>query len=241
MDLTRPGQLYKHRHALSIAMFAQVFHPGEMDCDCLAFRAKVRQLSIASAVFDQPDIDFCLKCSDCARRFQCGKFRCILRENNTQPALFCCMSDGWGATVRSTQNLHCCGSHLSVTRKGRFRHEFLLQFGILRVLSLDSSIAETFVVEEPLGLNRGKSAWNIFAAACEWPTLRACGHQGICLNMHVQDGLMHVALRRLFFGRLELYYDSLGDSGDGAQTFLLRITDWCVLVSVVLLIAVLLL
>ena len=117
------------------------------------------------------------------------------------------MGDGWGGNCTKYETLRMPGIHLKVTRKGRFRHEFLLQQLLFR----------RTVIGDPVGLNRGKKAWNVFQGACDlFGTLRCQGHTGLSGSIYVSDGLLCQSLSRKFAARHKLYYkifeEELGDA-----------------------------
>ena len=61
----------------------------------------------------------------------------------------------------------------------------------------------------PIPLKKGKKAWNVFTAACEFiDTLRHSGHEVIAISIYLFDGCLFIALSRHLQARHEMYYDS---------------------------------
>ena len=106
------------------------------------------------------------------------------------------------------------GTSLTVLRNGKFRHEFLLQRGLARISHASGEVSLLGLFEEPIGLRRGKKAWNVFQATCDWmPTLRSLGHTGIYTNLYLADGALFTALDRKFKARRKFYYRCGNDFG----------------------------
>lgn len=103
------------------------------------------------------------------------------------------MSDGWGADISSRAVSHI-GSSV-VVRSGRLRHDFLLHRGLLRVARRDGSTIIQQRISEPIGLGRGRKAWNVFSAACDFASMpRSLGARNICVSLCLFDGcLFHCA------------------------------------------------
>ena len=153
------------------------------------------------------------------------KFEKLIPENRRQPALFTYMSDGWGSTVTSRfPAAVAVGKH--VIRNARFRHEFLLQLGLLKVRQSDGRIASAVVLDGAVSLRNGKRSWQCLTAGCEFlPKMRHAGLEGVVSSFYVFDGLLASSLSRRFQVRHRLYYSDLGPL-PGAEHALSSLTDW---------------
>lgn len=98
------------------------------------------------------------------------------------------------------------GTHARITRGGKFRDEFLLQRQLIKV-STRGGTQQVMICEDPVGLQKGKTALHVFVAGCEMrPTLRHLGHRGVVVNWYCQGGQLHLALSRLYKSRHALFY-----------------------------------
>jgi hypothetical protein len=91
----------------------------------------------------------------------------LLRSNETGACLIAYGSDGWSGHIGSLTR-ESLGKHLSVTRKGRFHQEVLLEHAFVRVRRSDGSEELEVVLDRPRSLTKGKTALNVFAAATEF-------------------------------------------------------------------------
>jgi hypothetical protein len=99
----------------------------------------------------------------------------------------------------------------------------------MRISQVDGKDLLFTIFEEPLGLNKGKKAWNCFSAACEFiGTLRQQGQTGITINVYLADGALFTSLNRKFQARHFLYYRSGLASEDELRAFRLEISDWTI-------------
>jgi len=120
-------------------------------------------------------------------------------------------SDGWGSTV-TTSFVQTIGNK-KFRRFGRFRHEFLLERGIIKYHEGDQIVMEMKMA--PRRLLHGKKAWHIFIAATEFhPSLYELGHK------HIDLGLL--AGRTASFSHF---------ANDGGQAL---ISEWVVCLYIVL-------
>ena len=118
------------------------------------------------------------------------------------------------------------GSHL-VRRLGSYRHEFLLQRGLMKVRQPDGRYALAVQFCPPKGLQYGRKAGHFFTAHCEFLGLpRALGHTGPVFNVGLWDGHMVKAHTRFMHGRHELYYKSLEGIVDKDDIFALKVSEF---------------
>ena len=96
------------------------------------------------------------------------------------------MSDGWGAVVVSQHSARA-GTDLCI-RKGRFRHEFLLERALLK--SYNGLCVDTvMLMSGPRGMKHGRGSWNIYAGMRDFcNTLREDNHKGIEASIYLHDG-----------------------------------------------------
>ena len=156
-----------------------------------------------------------------------AKLDSLLRINRTRPVLCAYLSDGWGAKVSS----RCAithGDHV-VVRHGKVRHDFLLERGIFRMRRPDGESDIAFLTGPPRGLSKGKSAWNMFSAACEFQgSTRVCGHEGIIINVVLQDGMLFEPVFRMMRSIRALYYEADSGVDLGHEHVILQNTEWTI-------------
>ena len=187
-------------------------------------RRTVLQLSQVKHALTKPEHLKVLKLSHAIRTFLRRRLE-ELAVSSHGPSMLVVMSDGWGASITKTIRLQFPGSHVATTRKGKFRHEFLLQRGLFRSTLLTGHTDLLFLLEEPIGLSKGKKAWNVYVGNQQWlPTLRQLGHKGITLSVYLADGALFTALERKYRARHLLHYRSGQDLGDNA--WYLENADW---------------
>ena len=102
------------------------------------------------------------------------------------------INDAWGAYLNTTQQIRS-GEHL-VRYRGKWRHEMLLERGLVFIMEDTGSISKFMLVTPPKGLRLGKKALNVFTATNEfWDHPRILGHTGIVVSVYVQDGALFEA------------------------------------------------
>jgi hypothetical protein len=144
------------------------------------------------------------------------------REHKNDIILVAYMSDGWGASIRSTQT--CKIAHHQVARRGQFRHEFGLQRAFAKAVSAMGKPSVTMLFSETIGTLNGRSAMHFCTLACEFVgTPRSIGHRDISLTVYVFDGGLKDALSRYLQGRHSMLYRTEVDLGDEAH--LLELSD----------------
>ena len=189
------------------------------------FREMVLKLAQVKISFSDVDRDNAIKVSYTIRKFLQQRALATLQRFRFEPTLFIYMADGWGATVFDMVKLPIPGTHLVVTRSGRYRHEFLLQRGLIRISTLAEGTVLLPLIEEPLGMGLGKSAWNVYHASRDFfPSLRHAGQTGVCINLYLADGGLFDSLERKFRARHLLYYRCGLDLGQDA--FAKELSDW---------------
>ena len=130
----------------------------------IEFKRMVLQFSRVGYVLTKTEVTAALKISYAIKKHLQRKALQSLAAFPREPSMMIYMADGWGASVFETLTKPVSGTHLVVTRKGRFRHEFLLQRGLVRQ-SLSTGEQKLFtLMEDPLGLSKGKGSWNVFSA-----------------------------------------------------------------------------
>ena len=150
------------------------------------------------------------------------KMREILAAHPFAPVMFAYLSDGWGSTTTTRYTAKVSNR---VFRNARFRHEYLLQLGLLKVGS-PGGILPAIVVDGAVSLKHGKRAWQCFRAGCDFmPLMRDMGCQGIISTFYIFDGLLKRPLTRHFTSRHRLYYTEYGPAGN-SQDPLPALTDW---------------
>ena len=93
--------------------------------DLEEFRSWLLHLSSAFGIRHDSELDAQLVLSHCIQKLQREVWDMEVRANEFRPLIQTYMADGWGSTVRTTKT-YTIGTH-SIWRKGKHRHEFLLQ------------------------------------------------------------------------------------------------------------------
>ena len=185
--------------------------------NCSDFLDFVHEQTRATVVLSSDETDDAIKLAHVLKQYTRDQVSHAISRAPGQPALLMHISDGWSGECQSHIKRVVPGTHLVITRKGKFRHEFLLQRLLFRQLDARSGDDTLLtVVGDPQGLHRGKKAWNVFVGACSFfSTLRAQGHRGLCANIYLADGHLFSALVRKFRAHHKLFYtvfaDELGD------------------------------
>ena len=171
------------------------------------FIEMVKQLSQVKRTLKDDEVSNALMVSYAVKRFMRRKLETLIQDSPRDISMLVFMCDGWGASVSETIRDNFPGSHLTVTRKGRFRHEFLLQRAMFRSVDPSDITKIMHLLDDPIGLKLGKKAWNVFIANSEWlPTLRELGCKGITLSIYLADGALYSALERKYRVRHYLLY-----------------------------------
>ena len=144
----------------------------------------------------------------------------LIDGNPASPAAFVYMSDGWSTRVQSRFTKITKDEHL-VVRGGRYKHEFLLQRGLVKKKSRRLGPETVMLFGYPRGLCKGRGAWNCFTASAEFrDQLRLMGATGIAIECTVCDGALFSALTRHIDASHRMYCDpELGaDLGEDRET-----------------------
>lgn len=141
----------------------------------------------------------------------------MVRRNLGRPILCAHQSDGWGAKV-SSRCSQTCGDH-AVVRQGKVRHDVLLERAVVRApVGPGGSSEGAFLLGPPRGLSRGRTAWNMFRAACDFmPNPRVAGHEGIVVNIILQDGMLFEPVTRYMRGIRAMFYSSMSGVPQGPE------------------------
>ena len=125
------------------------------------------QLSQVKHTLTKPELFKVLKLSHAIRTFLRQRLE-ELAVSSHDPSMLVVMSDGWGASITKTIKLQFPGSYVMTTKNGKFRHEFVLQRGLFRSTLLTGHTNLLFLLEEPIGLSKGKKAWNVYVGNQQW-------------------------------------------------------------------------
>ena len=139
----------------------------------IELKKMVSRFSQVGYVMKEPEVFAASKIAFAIKKFLQRKALQSLAAFPREPSMLVYMADGWGASITNQFIKPVPGTHLVVTRKGKFRHEFLLQRGLVRQ-SLSTGEQRLFtLIEDPLGLSKGKGSWNVFTANLDFSQL--CG------------------------------------------------------------------
>ena len=104
------------------------------------FRDRFLEFTKVSRVCSKQEITECRSLSAALCDYLDAKAESLLVDGQSSPVMMCYLADGWGATCRSTvKSSSPCEKKHKVCRKGKYRYEFLLERGILRVLAGDGA------------------------------------------------------------------------------------------------------
>jgi len=191
------------------------------------FVSMVHSLAGVAQTLSEGQVDDCHRLSDIICNYSQLKWERLIVSNPDAPSLSVYMADGWSADVASyvTDKV---GSTL-VRRRGKLRHEFLLQRGLLNILTGDGRMVFAVKFSEPIGMARGRKAWNFFTAGCEFSSLsRHLGSTGIAISIYLFDGALHGPLRKHFTARHEMYYSEDYGVETGPFRVELAACDWAI-------------
>ena len=132
----------------------------------IEFKQMVLRFSQVSYVLSASERVAALKISFAIKKFLQRKALRTLAAFPHEPCMMLYIADGWGATVFNTLKAAIPGSHLVITRKGRYRHEFLLQRGLLRISLVTGNTLLLPLLEDPIGRVHGLGAWHAFNVVC---------------------------------------------------------------------------
>lgn len=181
------------------------------------FREEVDQLTKVSAALSACQLERCKVIAHGMAEYLRGQAAETIRAQSRcgKPVLMVYQCDGWSCRVRKDA-IAVEGSHL-LKRKTHFRHEFLIERGIIRTRSAglqDEPDTVHMIFGPPRGLRLGKTSWNIYTASCDFLDLLCAHHSGLCITLYVQDGMLFDASLRLFKARHSLYHSLFPSEAD---------------------------
>lgn len=176
------------------------------------FLRMLRKVATTSVCLSQKDEADALKLAHVLAKESRSKFAEFLgQEHRGDIALVAYMSDGWGATIRSSQT--CRIREHRVTRRGQFRHEFGLQRAFAKALSPTGEPQMAMMFSEPIAMRHGRTAWHFFTLACDFMgTPRSYGHADISLTVYIFDGGMKDPLSTYLMARHDFAYEGAGEA-----------------------------
>ena len=183
-----------------------------------------RQRKVCAA--GQAERDEALQFGVALKAWQQEKWAPLTHRHSQEPLGLAVMTDAWGAMVRDTRTADMRDEGLRITRKGRFRHEYLLMRAVMRCRPRIGGQVMFQKIGVPRGLKLGKEAVNVYNVGLDsMPMLKECGHKNISVTLYVEDGLLHSALKKLQSGRHQRYCEQLFfEDGEMAQQVV--DTDW---------------
>eukprot|EP00971_Amphidinium_carterae_P279525 5549207-Amphidinium_carterae.1 len=137
-----------------------------------------------------------------------------LRGVQGRPVLFQYASDCTPMKVAHRINAgSVSSSSRNIIRQGYSLKEFLVQTGFLKYFKSDNEIGVKVLLREPLPLEHGKKAGNLFIAAVEFIPKFECLTQGIRLMGYVFDRAQYSSLGRML-AQAQRMKDERSKSGD---------------------------
>ena len=171
------------------------------------FLDTIRRLKQPSLCLSKADKALTFKLAYAFRVFQRRRLRELVDCAPYDPAMLVVMADGWGSFISNTVKEAIPGSHLTITRNGKLRHEFILQRG-LAVFQRESVSERVMLFEAPIGMGKGRKTGHNYQATCDFlPLLREVGHKGLVLHLYLVDGCLFRSLEKYFHARRCIYYD----------------------------------
>lgn len=195
--------------------------------DPQSLQRHVGRLCQTGQVLSKTELDECYRIGVVINGRLRDKVQELLRSRPTSPILCAYLSDGWSARV-SSRCVSSVGDH-RVVRHGRVRHEFLLERAIYRSPNPSGGSDFATVLAPPRGLSKGRSAWHIFASACEFVcSPRVSGHEGVVINVVVQDGMLYEPILRYIRSIRGLFYTGAKDPQRANQQYLESNMEWTI-------------
>ena len=93
-------------------------------------RNEIESLSESGRALTKQELEKAFKLTVAVQRANVMRLKAQIQRNRDRPMLNVYMNDGWGANV-SERNAVTSGDHL-VQRSGKFRHEFIIERGIVK-------------------------------------------------------------------------------------------------------------
>ena len=173
---------------------------------------RVRTLSLVSHRVTEAETDEALRIGTSIERYLRGEAEQLVRICADEPVLLCYLADGWSCSLtdRSTSEA-ARGCTL------RWKGEYLLERAVVRCRPGMGDSGLRMIMGPPRLLSKGKSAFNVFTAACDFlPLARTLGHEDICMAVYILDGHMYDSCLRKLRARHLFYYEG-GFSDDDAD------------------------
>ena len=147
----------------------------------------------------------CSKLAAALRVFLRSKADNLVQQSQGQAILYSYCSDA--TSFRCQTTAQSTGAVPHVLRRGKVLHELLMQRGFVMSRSSSGEEAVALLLQDPLPLTAGKSAWNMFTAASAfYPLIRNLGHQGIVIQHVCADRAAFSALDRHMRQRQKAFY-----------------------------------
>ena len=169
------------------------------------------------------------KLCETGKQFMLNKARQLISAAAGAPVLISYSSDGTPVSTRKRATAKS-SSNVSIMRTGKTTEEFLVQHAFVRYLDARGVAHSTVVLQDPLPMTNGKSAWALLACAIDFlPTARKMGHSGISICHYAFDRMAYSALVR----HLKGYHEELAASASSQHSAssaptLLQLTEWVV-------------
>eukprot|EP00971_Amphidinium_carterae_P258879 5137987-Amphidinium_carterae.1 len=192
---------------MNISTFSQPFRRIRARRNALASKQKQRMSDIASLILrlgqpsaslSQSDSTTCRQLTELVKQSLRKGVDSAVECGQGRPVLFQYASD---CTPMKVAHRIAAGSvnpsSRSIIRQGYSLTEFLVQTGFLKYFISDNEIGIKVVLREPLPLEHGKKAGNLFTAAEEFMPKLECMTQGIRLVAHVFDRAQYSSLGRM--------------------------------------------
>lgn len=191
------------------------------------FRQLVERLTSLGGVCSNDDLNVALRLATAIMKVLQDRADLIVNSNTERPVMSCFMSDGWSVRLSDFTTVTAGGQ--TTRREGRYRHEFLLERGIVRGRRPGAQAEMAMLMAPPRALRCGRSSWHMFVAGCEFRApLRAQGHTGIAISVYLMDGAMFDATFAKFQALHKLWYDEAHGGCMSNDSRFLRQSEWVV-------------
>ena len=193
-----------------------------MILDVESLKTKLRQCTRVGSVLSQQENVELVRLQFSFKQFFDAELNVFLLKFPSASMLNYFSCDGWSRILRTTDVSKV--GFTSITRRGRYRHDFDLQRGFIKGFGRDGLVECFPKFEEPLGMKFGKDGWHYLTALHAFaPSLRTFGYTDFCVNGGCFDGPLYGVLGRRMHALTHKRYRELPHT---YENYILEITEW---------------
>ena len=169
----------------------------------------------------------CTKLALVLHDFLQEQVRKLVEAAASGPILYSYQSDCTSYLTWHAERRKLLGHKVEV--KGKTLTEMLLERGYFLARSGSGSVQSCVLLKEPRIMSAGKTAWYMFAPACEFSSLlRTRGHRGVCVKHCSFDRLALSSMARCLHKRVEAQYVQELAGEEKPEAKLMHLLDWFV-------------